>query len=207
MNLAQKKFHRFYINIMKLSKLKTYLTAPTKCFVQKCKARCCINVPLPEGFLPKHKEKIQRQVFGGFNMGINDPKDTYNSIIYSTRPIIFMGYDVNGNSIATISPEMIEKLNIHSMEDVQRLLNEYEARKIYNYCPFIQNDARCSIYSERAPICKEFGTAPGKENICPEKSSRLEIAKYKVKNFFEFQKDLFSTMWKLMRGKKPIDFK
>lgn len=196
----------FNINIMKLNKIKSYLTAPTKCFVEKCKARCCINVPLPEGFLPKHEEKVQRQIFGGFNMGINDPKDTYNSIIYSTRPIIFMGYDTEGNMIATIPPKILKELNIQSMEDVHKLLNEYEAKKIYNYCPFIQDDARCSIYTKRPPICREFGTAPGKENICPDKVSRLEIAKYKIKNFFEFQKDVFKTMWQLIRGKDIIKF-
>ena len=198
--------HRFLINTMKLTKLKTYLTAPTKCFVQKCKARCCINVPLPEGFLPKHKEKVQREIFGGFNMGINDPKDTYNSIIYSTRPIIYMGQDQNGNMLATIPPEMVEKLNIQSMEDVHRLLNEFEAKKIYNYCPFIKNDARCSIYTERPSICREFGTASGKENICPEKASRLEIAKYKIKYIIDYQKEVFKTMWDLIKKKKIIDF-
>ncbi len=191
---------------MKIKNLKTYLTNPEKCFIPKCRARCCANVPLPENFLQKHKDNIQREIFGSFNMGINDPKDTYNSIIYSTRPIIFIGYDQKGNMLATISPEMLKKLNIQSMEDVHRLLNEYESKKIYNYCPFIQNDAKCSIYSERAPICREFGTAPGKENICPDKASRLEIIKYKVKDFFDFQKEVFKTMLNLIRGKDIVKF-
>lgn len=134
-------------------------------------------------------------------MGINDPRDTYNSIIYSTRPIIFIGYDTNGGMLATISPEMIKELNIQSMEDVNRLLNEYEARKIYNYCPFIQSDARCSVYSDRPPICREFGTAPDKINKCPDKASRLKIAKYKINLY----KDVFKTIWKQIRNKKSVE--
>lgn len=190
---------------MKLTKLKAYLTEPSKCFIPKCKAHCCINAPLPEDFLPKHQDKIQRQIFGSFNMGVNDLRDTYNSIIYSTRPIIFIGYDTEGKMLATISPEMVEKLNIQSMEDVNRLLNEYEARKIYNYCPFIQSDARCSVYSERPPICREFGTKPGDINKCPEKSSRLEVAKYKIKDFIDYHKEVFKIMWKQIRNKKPVE--
>lgn len=190
---------------MKLTKLKSYLTEPSKCFIPKCKAHCCINAPLPEDFLPRHQENIQRRIFGSFNMGVNDPRDTYNSIIYSTRPIIFIGYDTEGKMLATISPEMVEKLNIQSMEDVNRLLNEYEARKIYNYCPFIQSDARCSVYSERPPICREFGTEPGDINKCPEKASRLEVAKYKIKDFIDYQKEVFKIMWKIIRNKKPVE--
>lgn len=187
---------------MKLTKLKQYFTARTQCFIPKCKSHCCINAPLPEDFLPKHQDKIQRRIFGGFNMGQNDPRDTYNSVIYSTRPIIFIGYDTEGKMLAAIPPEMIEKLNIKSMEDVHNLLNEYEARKIYNYCPFIKDDASCSVYSERPPICREFGTEAGKINKCPDKSSRIEIVKYRIKEFLELKKDVFKTMWRLMTGKK-----
>ncbi len=189
---------------MKLTKLKQYLTTPNRCFVPKCRARCCANAPLPEDFLPKHQDKIQRQIFGGFNMGQNDPRDTYNSIIYSTRPIIFIGYDTNGKQIATISQEMIEELNIKSMEDVYNLLNEYEARKIYNYCPFIQRDARCSVYSERPPICREFGTEPGKINECPDKASRLDVYKFSVKLIYENLKETFKNFGKILTGKNSF---
>ena len=119
--LAKNILFELKIHMNKITKFKQYLTTPSKCFIPKCKAHCCINAPLPEGFLPKHKDKIQRQIFGSFNMGQNDPRDTYNSIIYSTRPIIFIGYDQDHKMIATISKEMIEELNIKSMEDVYNL--------------------------------------------------------------------------------------
>lgn len=51
-----------------------------------------------------------------------------------------------------------------------------------NYCPFITDYARCSVYKERPPICKDYGSAPGKENVCPEKSSRLQILKFYLKS-------------------------
>jgi len=185
-----------------ISKISTYFNAPSKCFIPKCKARCCINVPLPEDFLPKHENKIQRQIFGGFNMGINDlEQDTYNSIIYSTRPVIFMGYDIQGNMIATIPPQIMEQLQLKSQKDVYDFINELDSKKVFNYCPFIKSDASCSVYSERPPICREFGTAPGKKNKCPEKASRLEIIKFKTKAFLEHQKEVFKLMWQLMRGK------
>lgn len=186
---------------MKITNIKAYFTKPSKCFIPKCKSHCCINAPLPEDFLPKHKDKIQRQIFGGFNLGQNDFRDSYNSIVYSTRPVIYMGHDVDGNMIATIRPEIMAQLELKSVEDINRYVEELEARQIYNYCPFIKSDASCSVYSERPPICREFGTAPGKINECPDKASRLEILKYKVKNFCEFQKYVFKTMWNQIRGK------
>ncbi len=189
--------------MIKITNLKTYLTTPSKCFIPKCKSHCCINAPLPEGFLPKHQDKIQRQIFGGFNMGINDvEQDTYNSIIYSTRPVIFMGYDLEGNTIAAIRPDIMEQLQLKNQKDVSKFIEELDAKKIFNYCPFIKNDASCSVYSERPTICREFGTAPGKKNECPDKASRLEIMKYKLKEYYDFQKQVFKTMWRLIRGKK-----
>ncbi|MDE6138089.1 MAG: YkgJ family cysteine cluster protein [Candidatus Gastranaerophilales bacterium] len=193
--------------MIKIKNIKTYLTTPSKCFIPKCKAKCCINAPLPEDFLPKHKDKIQRQVFGGFNMGVNDIRDKYDSIIYSTRPVIFMGYDVEGNMLATINPEVMKQLQLKTMDDINNLLNEYEAKKIYNYCPFIQDNARCSVYSDRPPICREFGTAPGKINKCPEKATPLEVWKAKIQNFLEIQKDVFKTMWKIISNKETINWK
>ena len=64
------------------------------------------------------------------------------------------------------------------------LLDEYDSKKIYNYCPFIKSDASCSVYEQRPPICKEFSTMPGKINECPEKASRLDILKFILKSFF-----------------------
>ncbi|MBD5403208.1 hypothetical protein HDR58_10510 [bacterium] len=194
------------MNMMKITNLKTYFTKPSKCFIPKCKSHCCINAPLPEDFLPKHTDKIQRQIWGGFNMGQNDLLDSYNSVIYSTRPVIFMGYDQNGNMLATINPKVMAELQLKNMDDVHNFIKDLDSRKILNYCPFIKSDASCSVYSERPPICREFGTAPGKKNECPDKSSRLEIIKFKLKDFYSFQKDVFKTMWSLVRGKNPIKF-
>ena len=121
---------------MKITKLKTYLTEPSKCFVQRCKARCCTNVPLPEDFLPSHPEKIQRNIYSGINIGHNDPRDTYNSVIYNTtqNPIQLIGVDQNGNSLVGIPPNVIEELQIKSMEQIQALMAKYNQYE--NYCPY-----------------------------------------------------------------------
>lgn len=169
----------------KISQIKSYITAPSKCFIPKCKARCCINAPLPEGFLEKFQSRIQRTVYSGINIGQNDPKDSFNSIVYSTRPIQFIGYDENGKSLYGISKDMLEKLQLKSMEDVQRLLKEYDEKEIYNYCPFITDYARCSVYEHRPSICRDFGSSPLKVDRCPDKSSRLDIFKFFFKNFFK----------------------
>lgn len=171
---------------MKLTKLKTYFTAPTKCFTLKCKAHCCTNAPLPEGFLQKHTNKIQREIYSGVNIGRNDPKDTFNSIIYNTsnNPIQFIGFDQHGNKLMGIPPEVIKKLQIKSMEQIDALMKSYN--QFDNYCPFIKNNAKCSVYKERPQICREFGTLKDKQNICPEKTSRLDIIKYYIKDFFDF---------------------
>ena len=165
-----------------VSRFKTYMTEPTKCFTPKCKAHCCINAPLPEGFLQKHKDKIQLDIFSATNIGINDPKDTYNSIVYNTRPIKFMGYDKNGNSLVGIPKEVIEQYQIQSMEQVEALLKLYDG--VQNYCPFITEHAKCTVYKDRPPICKDFGTdLTNPLNKCPEKASRLEIL-IKYKEYF-----------------------
>ncbi len=172
----------------RITNLKTYLKTPSKCFIPRCKARCCINAPLPEDFLPKHKDKVQRRIYSAVNIGQNDLRDTYNSVVYSTRPITFIGFDQNGKSLYGVTKETIEEFQLKSMEDVARLLSAYEERQIYNYCPFITKYARCSVYNERPPICKEFGTMPGPLNVCPDKSSRLDIIKFMFKEFFNVKR-------------------
>ncbi len=163
--------------MIKITKLKTYFTAPSQCFIPKCKARCCINAPLPEDFLPKHTDKIQRPVYSAVNIGVNDLRDTYNSVIYDTipGPIQFIGYSADHKKLVGIRKEVLQQMQIKSMEQISALIEEYERHS--NYCPFIKNDASCSVYSERPPICREFGTLPDKINQCPEKASRLGIAK------------------------------
>lgn len=181
-----------------ITSFKNYMTEPSKCFIPKCKARCCVNAPLPEGFLPKHKDKIQLRIFSATNIGINDPKDTYNSIVYNTKPIQFIGYDEKGNSLVGIPPKIIEALQIKSMEQVNELLDVY--KDILNYCPFITKYAQCSVYKDRPPICRDFGTDKKNPlNKCPEKTSRLEILKTYFKYAFDFKptynfiKEKFST--------------
>ncbi len=169
------------------SKIRNYILSPTKCFIPKCEAKCCINAPLPEDFLPKFESRIQRQIYSGINIGQNDPRDTFNSIIYNTtpNPIQIVGFDQYGNKIMGVPKRLMEQLQIKSMEQIQELMQRYEDFK--NYCPFITDYGRCSVYEHRPPICREFGTAPGKINICPEKSSRLEIIEFHLKNFFKFK--------------------
>ncbi len=187
---------------MKIRKLKQYFTTRNQCFIPKCKSHCCINVPLPEDFLPRFKNHIQRPVYSGINIGQNDPRDTFNSVIYNTtpNPIQLIGFDQNGNRLMGIPKPLMEQLQIKSMEQIQELVEKY--KDFPNYCPFIQDNARCSVYSERPPICREFGTEPGKINECPDKSSRLEIAKFKIEYFIDTQKEVFKIMWQLITGKK-----
>ncbi len=181
------------MNMKILSKAVKYLKSPTQCYIPKCKAHCCIDVPLPEGFIERFQSRIQRSVYGGLNIGVNDPKDTYNSIVYSTRPIQIVHIDrVTGEKLYGISKEMMEAMNLKSLEDVNELLRQYEAQKIYNYCPFITDDARCSVYNYRPDICREFGSSPAKADICPEKSSRLDIIKFEFSEMFNFKNTIES---------------
>lgn len=168
----------------KISKIKSYLNSPAKCFIPKCKAHCCINAPLPEDFLPRFKSRIQRPIYSGINIGQNDPRDTFNSIIYNTtpNPIQVVGFDQNGNRLMGIPEETLKKLQIKSMEQVQALMEKYKDFK--NYCPFITDYARCSVYEFRPSICREFGSTPLKIDRCPDKSSRMDIIKFHLKNFF-----------------------
>lgn len=167
------------------SKIIEYFKKPNKCYIPKCKAHCCIDAPLPEGFVERFQSKIQRSIYGGLNIGINDPKDAYNSIVYSTRPIQIVHINrQTGEKIYGISKDMMEAMKLKSLDDVNKLLNQYEAQKIYNYCPFITDNARCNVYENRPLICKEFGSSPLKEDICPEKSSRWDIIKFILSSLF-----------------------
>lgn len=181
--------------MIKITNLKTYLTTPSKCYIPKCKAHCCTNAPLPENFLPKHTDKIQRNIYSGINIGKNDPCDSFNSVIYNTttNPIQLIGLDATtGAPLVGIPPKIMEELQIKSMEQIQALMEKYN--QFDNYCPLITDYARCSVYEARPQICKDFGSAPGPENICPEKSSRLEIFKYKTKL-------IFKIMGQMLQGK------
>ena len=107
------------------NKIINYINTPTKCFIPKCKAHCCIDAPLPEGFIERFQSRIQRSIYGGLNIGKNDPKDTYNSIVYNTRPIQIVGIDRNtGEKLYGISKDMMKKLELKSMEDIKKLVQK-----------------------------------------------------------------------------------
>ena len=177
-----------------INKFKTYMTEPAKCYVYKCKSICCSNAPLPEDFLPKHQDKIARTVYSGFNIGQNWIEDNYNSIIYHTTPspLQLVGFDKNGKKVVAISKAMIEKLQIQSAEQLSEIIELY--KNIPNYCPFLNTKARCNVYEQRPPICREFGTKTNKINICPEKASRLEILKMELGFMFEGHKEIMKNI-------------
>ena len=156
-------------------KITTYLTEPSKCFIAKCKARCCQDAPLPEDFLAQYPQELRRNIYSAVNIGRNDPRDTYNSVIYNTtpNPVQLVGFDQDGHKIMGIPQKVMEELEIKSMEQVKALIED--AKNYRNYCPFLT----------------DFGTLPDKINQCPEKASRLEIIKFYVKDFYEFYKNLF----------------
>lgn len=199
--LAKNIFMSFRTSMKIISRIKTYLNTPSKCFIPKCKAHCCTNAPLPEDFLPKHPNAIQRNIYSGINIGQNDPHDTFNSVIYNTttNPIQLIGVDQNGNSVVGIPPNVLEELQIKSMEQIQKLMERYN--QFDNYCPFITPYGRCNVYSERPQICRDFGTLPDAINQCGEKATPLEVMKLRTKGFIEHQKEIFKLMWQLMRGK------
>lgn len=185
---------------MKIFNLKTYLKTPSKCFIPKCKAICCSDAPLPIDFLPKHQDKVQRKIFNITNIGHNDPRDTYDSVFFNTtgNPLQVLGVDQYGQKVVGIPKDIVKKMNLKSMEQIQALMDDY--KKHPNYCPFITDYGRCNVYSERPPICREFGTDPAPINRCSEKSTPLEVLKYKTREFFEIQKDAFKLLCRLLKG-------
>ena len=171
-------------------KVTTYFTEPSKCFIAKCKARCCQDAPLPEDFLAQYPQELRRNIYSAVNIGRNDPRDTYNSVIYNTtpNPVQLVGFDQYGNKIMGIPQKVMEELQIKSTEQIKALIED--AKNYRNYCPFLTDIGRCNVYKNRPPICRDFGTLPDKINQCPEKASRLEIIKFYVRDFYEFYKNL-----------------
>jgi Fe-S-cluster containining protein len=172
-------------------KIATYFTEPSKCFIAKCQARCCQDAPLPEDFLAKYPEKLRRSIYSAINIGHNDPRDTYNSVIYNTtpNPVQLVGIDQDGNKVLGIPGDVLKQLQIKSQEQIQALIED--AKHYRNYCPFLTDFGRCNVYENRPPICREFGTLPDKINQCPDKASRGEIIKFYAKDFIDFYKNLF----------------
>lgn len=182
-------------------KIFNYLTTPSKCYIPKCKARCCAEAPIPIDFLPKHKDKVTRPIYEVINIGINDPRDTYESVIFNTtgNPIRILGIDQYGHKVLGIPKEIAEKMQIKSEEEINQLLAHYDKYK--QYCPFLTNRGRCNVYSERPPICHEFGTSPEPINICPDKASPLDVLIWNIKNIFLTYKAAFKSIGQFLSGK------
>ncbi len=166
----------------KIAKIKSYLFTPQKCFIPKCRAHCCINAPLPEGFLEQNRAAVQRPIFSTLKMGKNAFWDNYNSEIHNTSPVRqVIGFDKNGQTVHGIPRSTLDDFGVKTKEDLDLFLKQNDG--ILNYCPFITDYCRCSVYDHRPPICHEFGSFPGKINYCPDKASRMEIVKFFFKEF------------------------
>ena len=163
-----------------ISGLKSYLFSEYKCFIPKCKARCCINAPLPEGFLEKNRPAVQKRIYSSCHMGKNAP------------PIQVIGFDEKGEMIHGIPKETLSEFDIKNNEDLKAFLKSQST--VLNYCPFITEFYSCAVYPQRPPICHEFGSFPGKINYCQDKANRMDIVKFVLKNFSikVFFKNLFS---------------
>ncbi len=181
---------------------KTFMTAKDKCFIPNCKARCCADAPLPEDFAPQYKQMQQRPVYGAANIGHNDPRDNYNSVIYNTRPVplILVGHAGRGEHVYIKDKKLAKELGIKTMEEAKELLLEMQAKEIYNYCPFLTEQGRCRVYGMRPPICREFGSSPLPINYCPHKSSNLDIVKFYFKKAFNL-KDMYYLYRDLITSK------
>ena len=171
----------------KISQVKSYFLSPNKCFIPRCKARCCTNAPLPEDFLQYHKSRVQRKIYFALNIGKNDPRDPFNSVLYNTttNPIMPLGHGPDGKLIYGIPKKLLNELNIKDDKSMKALFDSYN--RYGNYCPFITDYGKCSVYEYRPGICREFGTLPDRQNRCSDKSSRLDIAKFWIKEFFNFK--------------------
>ncbi len=167
---------------MKIPNIKSYLFTPYKCYIPKCKAHCCINVPLPEKFYKENQAAAQRQVFSIFPMKNIAYGKLYKAEICNTSPVHqAVGFDKNGDLMHGIPSPTLEAYGVKTQEDLKLFLKQNEM--IHNYCPFVTTSGRCAVYDRRPPICHEFGTMPGHENYCPDKSSRWDILKFNLIDF------------------------
>ena len=149
-----------------------------------------------------------RRVYYSVNIGKNSPGDPYNSVIYNTRPIplVCIGHEASsGETAFHFNKEFAKALGIKSQDDAVKQLMEYEAQKVYNYCPFLNVYGKCEVYKRRPPICREFGTVPTPINHCLDKSSRFDIIKFYLKanlkemtpkKVFVFYRDLILNVFR-----------
>jgi hypothetical protein len=104
---------------MKFQNIKSYLFTPYKCFIPKCKAHCCINVPLPEKFYEQNKIAAQRPVFSTFKMNnivekeiSNNPfKNKADDKINKYNPFMNLLKDSNKNDINNMAANNPFKVN------------------------------------------------------------------------------------------------
>lgn len=163
-----------------ISKIKSYFTTPYKCFIPRCKAHCCINVPLPEKFYEQNRAAAQRPVFSIMPMKNIAYGQAYDAEVCNTSPVRqVIGFDKNGDLVHGVPSPTLEAFGVKTQEDLKLFLKQNG--EIANYCPFITEYCRCAVYDHRPPICHEFGTMPGKINYCPDKSSRWDIIKFTLK--------------------------
>ena len=114
-------------------KITTYFTEPSKCFIAKCKARCCQDAPLPEDFLAQYPKELRRNIYSAVNIGRNDPRDTYNSVIYNTTPntVQLVGFDQEGHKIVGIPQKVMEELEIKVWNRLRHLLKMLKIIEIF----------------------------------------------------------------------------
>lgn len=146
------------------------------CWIPKCKARCCANAPLPKHYMEHSniRNKALRNIYGVISAPNNNPycKD---AVIPITQPIekyaVKTGKTKDGRTVWELHTDKI-------FSDAE------------NYCPFINEQARCSIYKQRPPICRIFGVEKGWE--CDLQISFKELVKEYFKIGKEALKQIFS---------------
>ena len=156
----------------------TYNTNPSfgkrHCWIPKCKARCCANAPLPKHYIDhlSIRSKAVRKIFGVIPA---PPNNHYceNAVIPITKPmenyVVKTGRTKDGRTIWELHTDDV-------FSDAE------------NYCPFINERARCNIYKQRPPVCRDFGVKKGFE--CDLQISSKELIKEKLKIFSDVVKQI-----------------
>lgn len=196
------------MKIKKLLPFNSYLTEKNRCFIPRCKAKCCANAPLPEGFAEKMQGCASRDVYYSINIGRNDPRDPFNSVIYNTRelPLVPIGHDTkSGAMLYHYNAKFAKELGIKTQDEAVQKLKGLEAQGYYNYCPFLNNSGRCQVYAGRPPICREFGSSPTPINYCPDKSSKYDIFKFYAKDIFLFYKNQVISIFRKIKKLDKAD--
>lgn len=146
------------------------------CYIPKCKAVCCSNVPLPTRVIQyQSQDKIIRPVI------MTIPAPDYNP--YCRNAVIPVTGDIS---------KYIFKIG--TTKDGKRIFeldtNALLAAKD-NYCPFLTEYGRCNIYEYRPPVCRDFGKKGWFD--CQEKITLKELIKEKSKNFIKGLKEVLLT--------------